>query len=233
MTISKTISNLVGNFLFPEICVACEKTLPHRGEELCLECQLVIPKTNFHNKKENLTTERLAGRFPFRYATSYYFYTKTKHTQNLIFSFKYHGKRDIGIFIGETYGRLLYETPFFHDINGIVPVPMHPSKVRLRGYNQAEVFAEGLASTMESVVFPNALKKIRTTQSQTQLNHGERWSNVQEIFELGEQATLLKGRHILLVDDVLTTGATLDTCANELLKIEGIQISVATIAIAT
>jgi ComF family protein len=150
----------------------------------------------------------------------------------LIHAIKYDGKRQAATIIGERYGQKIKESAYYNNIDFIIPVPMHPSKERVRGYNQAEVFALGLSVGLEKTVMTKALRKTRQTISQTKKNRFARLENVNEVFKLGKEAKQLKNKHVLLVDDVLTTGSTIEACATELLAIEGIKISIATIAIA-
>ncbi len=230
-TVQKIGSSLMTSFLYPPLCVSCEDSLSQKEEELCLACQFNIPKTDHHLHFENSFTKRLAGRFPFYTGAAYYVFTKEGHTQALIHAIKYEGKQQAALIIGENYGQKLKASPFLSEIEFIVPVPMHFVKERLRGFNQAEVFATGLASTMEKIMLPKALRKVRQTVSQTRKNRFGRLENVIEVFKLGKDAKQLEHKHVLLVDDVLTTGATIEACVAELLNIEGIKISIATIAI--
>jgi ComF family protein len=228
----KATSKFVFTFLYPQLCVACGNSLAQYQEELCLECQIKIPKTNQHLQRDNAFTNRIAGRFPFETGAALYKFTKSGATQALIHAIKYDGKRDAAKLIGENYGAILIDTVNFHDIDVIVPVPMHLQKKRIRGYNQAEEFGLGLSETMDKPLENFAVVKVRQTVSQTKKNRMGRLENVSEVFKLGKNAKKLEQKHVLLVDDVLTTGATLEACAIELLKIEGLKLSLATIAIA-
>jgi ComF family protein len=220
------------SFLYPRLCISCCDGLSVKHEVLCIRCLYKIPKTDYHRHFDNPFTDRLIGRFPFQTGTACYLYSKRGHTQALIHALKYGGRKEIASGIGENYGRKLLSAATYRGINCIIPVPMHITKERIRGYNQAEVFAKGLSNSMNKPIFAGALKKIRKTDSQTTRNRFGRLENVAEVYKAGNDARLLKNKHVLLVDDVLTTGATLEACALELAGIEGLQISMATIAIA-
>lgn len=220
-------------FFYPQLCVGCEENTAPNKEILCLSCQFNIPQTDYHLRKDNPLTERLFGRFPIESGAAYYLFSKSGHTQSLIHAIKYEGKKEIASIIGEQYGDKLKDSPYFCNIDAIVPVPMHPVKERTRGYNQAEVFAMGLAHSLGKPMQHKVLKKVRKTNSQTKKSRFARLENVVEVFKLTANSKLLEGKHILLVDDVLTTGATIEACANELLQIKNIKLSIATIAMAT
>ncbi|MFZ4544569.1 MAG: ComF family protein [Saprospiraceae bacterium] len=225
-------SDAILSFLYPRLCLSCGDNLSAKNEDLCISCQYKIPKTDYHLRFDNPLTERIVGRFHFQTGAACYLFTKGGHAQALIHALKYEGKKEIATAIGENYGKKLNNSNYYKNIDLIIPVPMHVTKVRVRGYNQAEVFAKGLSISMNIPIFANALLKVRKTSSQTAKNRFSRLENVTEVFQIGKNAALLKHKHILLVDDVLTTGATLEACAIELQRIEGVQISVATIAIA-
>jgi ComF family protein len=225
-------SDTVLSFLYPQLCVSCNDSLAQKNEGLCLQCQIKIPRTDQYLQRDNVFTGRLAGRFPFETGAAFYRFTKEGATQALIHAIKYDGKRDAAIIIGENYGKILIDSPLYHDIDTIVPVPMHLAKERLRGYNQATVFGQGLSTAMNKPLENFAVIKSRQTISQTRKNRFGRLENVNEVFKLGKNAQKITNQHVLLVDDVLTTGATIEACANELLKIEGLKLSIVTIAIA-
>ena len=228
----QTATSSIMTFLYPELCVACGENLAQKGEELCIKCQIRIPKTDFHTYRENPFFTRIKGRFHLEFATAYYLFSSSGATKALIHAIKYEGKYEAAIFIGENYGKMLIDAVGFHDIDAIVPVPMHPAKQRIRGYNQAEAFGSGLATTMDKPLINNAIIKVRQTVSQTKKNRFGRLENTNEVFQLGKNAKLLENKHILLVDDVFTTGATLEASAMPLLEISGLKLSIATIAMA-
>jgi ComF family protein len=229
------LSNLWRDFIalfFPRLCLACEQLLPPSERCLCLDCQLSLPETDFHKTSPNTFTARFDGRVRLEAAAALFFFTTKSRTQHLVHQIKYHDKREAAVELGRVLGEKLVQSPDFQAINCIVPVPMHPTKQRWRGYNQAEMFANGLADVMQLDVETRALKKVKMTTSQTKMSRMERLANTQEIFELSNP-TPLRGKNILIVDDVMTSGATLESCALAITKqLPDAKISFATIAYA-
>ncbi len=220
------------SLFFPQLCLACGVELPPNNEKICMACESELPKTNFHlhDNNDNVFYKRMWGRFTLRTAASLYWYNRGERTKNLIHNLKYKHQSEIAITLGQYYADYLLDAPEFQSVDVIVPVPMHPKKEKERGYNQADKFAEGLSDTFQKPWYKDALRKVTTTISQTKKGKWERIENVQNVFKIN-RPELLKGKHILLVDDVMTTGATLEACAIEILKVPNTQISLATIAI--
>lgn len=231
MTAIRSVFEDLVALLYPNLCLACSENPPIRKEVICLSCQLKLPKTNFHLEKENPFTERFWGRMPIESGAALYYFIKGGRIQELLHQLKYEGKREIGLKLGKWYGRQLLESPIFKTVDVIVPVPLHLRKERLRGYNQAALFAQGIAETMQKVWLKDGLVRRVFTETQTQKSRAERLENVSEVFAVGD-AKKLEGKHILLVDDVMTTGATLEACGAKLLAMPGTKLSLATIAIA-
>lgn len=220
------------HLLYPRLCYGCSKSLLPEEDILCLNCSIYnLPRTAYHHIPENETASRLAGRFPFEKATTLAYFTHEGLLQHLLHGLKYDGKTEIGSFLGKQLGYDLQLTGWANGIEVIIPVPLHIDKEKLRGYNQSTVIAEGVGEVLNIPVFPQALTRIRNTESQTQKSREERISNMEDAFAV-PNATILEGKHILLIDDVLTTGATLEACALALLKVPGLRISFATIGIA-
>lgn len=228
--IRDTFDDLIA-LLYPNLCLACSENLPTRNEIICLRCQLELPRTNFHLEKENPFTERFWGRIPLESGASLYHFVKGGRIQELLHRLKYEGKREIGIKLGEWYGRQLKDSPDFQAVDVIIPVPLHPRKERLRGYNQSAMFAQGLAEAMDKSWHKEVLIRKVFTETQTQKSRAERLENVKDVFEI-RNPEKIKGKHILLVDDVMTTGATMEVCGAKLLEITGTKLSMATIALA-
>ena len=220
------------DIFYPQICYCCQEELADRDENTCLQCRLSLPRTGFHKQKVNSFTERFFGRVPLKYGVSYYHYKKGGNVRKLIYQLKYHGKKELGIEIGRAYGYELAAVEDFKEIDLIVPVPLHPKKKVIRGYNQSDMFAIGLSEAMEIPWSPDILQRKVFTNTQTKKDKFDRLGNMDGVFHV-PKPKLLDGKHILLVDDVLTTGATLEVCANELTKTKNTTLSMATIAMAS
>lgn len=219
------------SLLFPRICAACGNSLWKQEETVCLSCEFHLPKTNFHLSLENLVSRLFWGRVNLESAAAYLYFNKGNKVQRLIHQLKYKGRRDIGIYFGRQYGQHLRYSPFFQTVQLIVPVPLHTKKLMQRGYNQSEQFAIGLGESMKIPVDPDAICRRKETETQTKKSRFRRWQNVADVFEVKDPGSLAM-KHVLLVDDVITTGATLESCIRALSSIHGIRISVATIAVA-
>ncbi|RMG87177.1 MAG: ComF family protein, partial [Bacteroidetes bacterium] len=217
--------------LFPRLCPACQTNLPPKNDLICLPCSVKLPKTGHHLKAENEFTRRFWGRVPLQAGAARYYFTKKSRTQNLLHQLKYHGQKQIGEVIGEQYGAELAQSPFFRDVEVIVPVPLHWKKERHRGYNQSYHFALGLARALRLPVLKNGLARTRFGASQTRKSKTERFQNALSDFLVAQPQWLI-GKHCLLVDDVLTTGATLEGCATQLLALPNTKVSAVTIAMA-
>lgn len=222
--------DFVGLF-YPPLCLACGEHLPSSCRLICLDCQLTLPQTEQHLHADNAFTERFWGRVPLRAGAALYYYGKTGRVQQLIFQLKYHDQPEIGYLLGQWYGEMLRESPHFRDLDAVVPVPLHPRKEQQRGYNQSERFAAGLSESLRLPMWPQLLRRRQHADSQTKKGRLDRLTNTMEAFVL-HQADRAAGQHLLLVDDVLTTGATLEACALELLRAADASVSMATIAIA-
>ncbi|MFN7326204.1 MAG: ComF family protein [Chitinophagales bacterium] len=220
------------HLFYPQLCVACNAAMPSSSRQcFCFSCRSKIEPTTFHESKENDISERLWGRLPIESAAALYYFDKKGPVQLALHHLKYKNQPDIGKRLGRLLGTQLYSSPLFQDINCIVPVPLHPKKERKRGYNQSMAFALGLADALQLPVYDNTLARQQDTVSQTNKHRMERFQNVGQVFLL-KQTKDIAGKHVLLVDDVLTTGATLEFCGNLLLSVPGVKISIATIAVA-
>ena len=219
------------DLLYPKLCLACGVHTPPNEALLCITCYYELPETRQLEQVENAFTEVFWGRVPITTGAALYYFTKSGRVQRLIHHLKYKHQPQIGEQLGLYYGRQLKKQQHFQGIDAVVPVPLHPTKEQLRGYNQAEAIGRGVALGMDLPLWPYALKRVEHTVSQTHKSRQARLENVQRVFQLG-QAERLCHQHVLLVDDVLTTGATLETCATLINSVEGAQVSLATLAMA-
>ena len=219
------------SLFFPEVCAACGTSLVKQEVEICLECEVDLPYTNFHLIPDNTVARQFWGRVPLKSCSALLFFTKGTKVQNLLHQFKYNNRPEIGVKLGEMYGRILLGTEGYVSPDVILPVPLHPKKMRKRGYNQSDYFAQGLANTLKVPVLKSGLQRAENTSSQTKKNRFSRYENMKDMFFVPEIDTL-KGKHILLVDDIITTGATLEACSVPLLEVSGTTLSIAGIAFA-
>lgn len=225
------ISDIVRSFLhlfFPHTCAGCGNDALHQQQLLCLTCISELPLTNFHRYAENPVHHLFRGRLPLVNATSFAYFTKDSLLQHLLHEFKYKNRKDIGTWLAHRLGEALQESQHFNKPDALIPVPLFSARERQRGYNQSHILCEGLAERWQVPVLPNVVVRTSRTQSQTRKNRIERWQNMEGKFELRSH-TLIEGKHLLLVDDVLTTGATLEACGRALLQAPQVTLSVATI----
>lgn len=232
----KRLSNVVSagwtdfvQLFYPRLCVGCGDSLNREEQDLCLSCMMELP---FLPLQEMLgggfLEERFHGRVELEGVTALLLYEKESVTQRILHSLKYHGNKEIGLRLGKMLGAKLKGSKYDW-VDVVVPVPLHKNRTRSRGYNQSEWIAKGIAETLQKEVWTDVLWRVVENSTQTKKNSFERWENVKGIFQVCEGRDL-KGLHILIVDDVLTTGATVEACALPLKTIEGVRLSVAALA---
>ena len=219
------------HLFFPRCCVVCGAPLVEGEEAICTHCNINMPRTNYHKVKDNLVERIFWGKIPLERATSYFFYRKGSDFRKILHQFKYGGRKELGAIMGRFMAAELATTDFFEGIDVIIPVPLHPRKRRARGYNQSEWIARGVSQVVGLPVDVSSVIREKHTDTQTRKSTYERWENVEGIFELHHAESLI-GKHVLIVDDVLTTGATTVACASRIMEVEGIRISVLTLAVA-
>ncbi|MGI6047059.1 MAG: ComF family protein [Petrimonas sp.] len=224
----KSILKEFSHLFFPNYCPVCNNKLLPSEEGVCLQCLHKLPKTNNFNEPDNLAETLLAGRFPFERVATFCVYSKQGVLQPLIHQLKYNNKKEIGILLGKLFGKDLLGSEFINPIDFIVPVPLHPKKQKERGYNQAEIIANGLSEVTAIPVSIGNLVRSIFNPTQTKRTKTQRWENVKDIFDV-LQPQLYADKHILLVDDIITTGSTLEACAHALLKSPDVKISIATL----
>jgi ComF family protein len=217
--------------LFPELCPACQASLVAGEHILCSDCRFNLPFTNFHQQPANIVAQQFWGKINIEAAYALYYFHKGGKIQNLMHHFKYKGMLQIGNLLGSIAGAQLASNNVFNTADVIIPVPLHKRRLRERGYNQSACFAYGLAEKLNAVVDEHSLVRTVATKTQTQRSRFARFENMQNVFAVKDPAAL-EGKHVLLVDDIVTTGSTLEACGAELLKVAGLKLSIATIAYA-
>ena len=219
------------NLLFPRVCAACGTLLLEGEDTVCTTCRFLMPKTHYETNPDNPLAQIFYGQMPFNAVSAEFFFSKSGKVQHLIHGLKYHHCRENGIFLGQEIGKSLVQAPDYQGIDYIIPIPLHPKKEKIRGYNQSHVIAEGICEIMNVPIAEKCLVRSVFTDTQTKKSRDDRYQNVKDIFEL-KNPEKLQNKHVLLVDDVLTTGATLMSAGKTLSRVEGIKISVVTAACA-
>ncbi len=217
--------------IFPQLCQACGNTLVTNEHVICIACYYDLPYTNFHQQPDNVVARQFWGRLPLSSVYVLLYFYKGGKVQTMMHQFKYRNSPHIGNKLGEIAGNKLAGNVVYRDVDLIVPVPLHPRKFKQRGYNQSQQFAEGLSARLNIPVNTANLIRLKHTDTQTKKARFSRYENMQEVFSVRD-AGQFEGKHVLLVDDIITTGSTVEACGLELLKIPGVKVSVAAIAYA-
>ena len=219
------------SLLFPRLCYACGNSLLRNEKLICTECYVFIPRANYHNERNNPVEQLFWGRSRIEKAAAFSFYNRGSRIRNLIHNLKYNGITDIGYELGKIYGSVLNNSGFTADIDVIIPVPLHLAKRRIRGFNQSEIISQGISEATDIPVDTVSLSRKNRSATQTKKSRYERWTNVEGIFCVNDKKNIAN-KHILLVDDVITTGSTIESCVTELLITEGVRVSVVALAVA-
>ena len=231
MKLSQTYIADFTALLFPQLCPACGESLMAGEHVICTDCHFSLPFTNFHLQPDNIVAKQFWGKVNLEAAYALYYFAKGGKVQNLMHHFKYKGMQQIGVVAGNIAGAQLVKNDIFKTVDIIIPVPLHKKRLKQRGYNQSTCFANGLSEKLNAVVDETSLVRAKATNTQTHKSRFSRFENMQEVFAvIGPEK--LANKHVLLVDDVVTTGSTLEACAVQLLKITGLKLSIATIAYA-
>lgn len=230
----ETITSLLWdlkNIVFPDFCPACSERILPKGRLLCTSCLFELPFTDHFDINENKVAAHFWGRFPIKNAAGLLYFKRSGFVQNLLHELKYRQNKKIGTTFGKIAGEKMLTSPFFRDIDLIIPVPLHPAKEYLRGYNQSFVFAQGISSMTNVPVHADILSKNKKNESQTGKNRSERLNNVESVYYL-KKSGIITGKNILLVDDVITTGSTLEACLSVLKQDHPKSMSIVTLACA-
>lgn len=219
------------DLIFPKVCYTCTTILNDNEQHLCTKCRHLLPVTDFHKNNDATVEKVFYGRVKVEQATALLRFTKKGIVQKLLHQLKYKGQEDIGLFLGEWLGEELKDIEHYKTVDLIIPVPLHNRKKRKRGYNQVERFGKHLALALNTTYCDDVLLKTTDTKSQVSKSRFARWNDKTELFTLNNSEKI-NNKHILLIDDIITTGATLEACIIELNKANNIKISIATMAIA-
>lgn len=216
--------------LFPHVCSGCGSDILSKESMLCMRCIDSMPETNFELHAANPVEKKFWGRIQLEHATAQYYFTRESLIQQLMHQFKYKGNREVGAQLGKMMGESLKSSNRL-TIDVLVPLPLFPVKEKRRGYNQATVLCEGMAESLQVPVLKDVIIRSQHTDTQTKKGRIERWQNMEGKFVLIKPDAIMN-KNVLLVDDVVTTGATLEACGAELLKAENVKLSIATLCYA-
>lgn len=231
LKIINTLWQPLGDLLFPKFCAACDQTIIANEFVLCFECRHNLPFTKMEQLNDNEAQIKFLTKLPLAKAASMLYFVEEGLVREMMHRLKYQNRPEIGNLLGLLLARQFNKVKWFNDIDALIPVPLFHKKQNLRGYNQAETISEGIAEFTGLPVWNDVVFRIKNTASQTQKNRKERQENVHDAFIL-KKPNKLRNKHILLIDDVLTTGATMASCGQAILSATPCTLSLATAAIA-
>lgn len=231
MTSIKDIFNSFIDTLFPRICPVCNNVLLSHEKHICTKCRIDIPITRYHMQEFNAMEQLFAGKTPIEKAVGYFFYEKGNPYSNILHNIKYRNNPQLGQYVAKLFAQELLSRDIFRDIDCIIPVPLHHRKKIQRGYNQSEYIAKGFSEVFDIPVHNNIIIAHKSHESQTNKGIYERWLNTQNIFS-AQDTQVLENKHVLIVDDVVTTGATLLSATLTIASVPNIKISLATLGVA-
>jgi len=218
------------HLLFPHVCSGCGSDILDKQSTLCIRCMEAMPETNFELRPDNPVEKKFWGRLPIQQATAQYYFTRESLMQHLMHQFKYKRNRELGLQLGQMMGESIKKSGRFA-VDALVPLPLFPAKEKIRGYNQATILCEGMAESLKVPVLREVVIRFQHTETQTKKRRIERWQNMEGKFIL-IKPNVICNKNLLLVDDVVTTGATLEACGAELLKAENVRLSIASLCYA-
>lgn len=215
--------------IFPEYCSGCGRILSRKEPFLCILCRGNLMETNIHQQKENTITKKFYGQCDLFCATSLFYFQKDSVVQHLIHQLKYKGKEQIGAWLGQWLGHKIKHFEHFQQVDAVVPVPLHKTKLKTRGFNQVALFGQKLAQNLQAEYIDDVLIKVKINSTQTKKDLWKRFEDSKNIFSI-QNAEKIENKKILLVDDLITTGATIESCYSELTKAENVSVGVASMA---
>jgi ComF family protein len=219
------------HLLFPHVCPGCGSDRLAKEDMLCLRCMKAMPATHFERHYNNPVEKKFLGRLPLIAATAQYYFGSGSMVQQLIHEFKYKGNKELGLQLGKMMGAALKRSGRIA-ADMLVPLPLFPHKERKRGFNQSDLLCEGMAEQLQIPVLKHIITRPGRTETQTRKGRIERWKNMEGKFVIKDPDSIA-GKHVLLVDDVITTGATLEACGAELIKAGNVQLSIACLCFAS
>ena len=213
------------HLIYPHNCEGCGTDILNEKSFLCTKCLFQLPQTGFISNANNPIEKRLYGRVKVEEAGAAFYFTKDGLLQHLIGQLKYKNNREMGLYLGRLVGNQLKATHRFDGVEALIPLPLNERKLRVRGYNQSEIICEGIISVWPKALITDAVCRVIDTATQTNKSLTDRWENIEGAFAIAD-ATKIEGKHIALVDDIITTGASIESCGRELLKVKGVRLSV-------
>jgi ComF family protein len=229
LTLCKKAAIDLLHLFYPHTCAGCGEPLPQNNLSVCLQCFLELPETNFQHISGNAIERIFYGRITLHTAMAGYFFSKESSLQHIIHAFKYEGNRDACLQMGIWLGTLLQNSSRMREFDCLIPMPIHPSRKKQRGYNQASVLCEGIQSVTDIPCYTDAVVRVKVTDTQTRKSRIARWQNVQSGFSIINPSAIT-AKNILLVDDVITTGATLEACGEAILQANPASLNIAALA---
>ena len=231
----KAVSSYLNDFahlFFPHTCEGCGTDTLENDTLLCAACLLQLPETGFISVPDNPVEKIFYGRIKVEAAGSAFYFNQDSLMQHLIKELKYRGNKEVGFYLGKLLGYQLAQTERFNNIDAIIALPLNARKEKKRGYNQAAAIAEGITEIWQKPVLTNSVERKIFTETQTHKDRISRWQSMKDVFAV-TNAAALSNKHILLIDDIVTTGATLEACGEKILQIPGAKLSIITVAYTT
>jgi ComF family protein len=222
-------TNSIAHLFFPNNCLGCATDVLNNKDLLCSKCAAYLPETHFANTPNNPAEKIFYGRIKVEMATAGFYFTKQSLMQHLLVQLKYKNNKEVGLYLGKLLGNQLLQSNRFNNIDALLPLPLNNKKEFKRGYNQAAIICNGIAQVFKKPIITNAIERTTFTETQTNENRINRWLNMDGVFALANEKAI-ENKHILLVDDVVTTGATFESCGIEILKANNTKLSIASVA---